>query len=274
MRALELFKKEEQRLKKAGKECARDELLLIFEHFLGLKRIDLLLDKQELDFKQTRLIEEKTDLRLKDLPCQYIIGETEFLGRRIRLDENVLIPRFDTERLVEEALRLARPNENVLDLCTGSGIIAISLKCERLDLNVCASDISEKALKIAARNAALNEAQIEFIHSDMFLGLSGRRFDLICSNPPYISREEMQGLSKDVKNEPELALFGGEDGLDFYRLIASEAKNHLNEGGRLVLEIGYLQAEPVRGLLEENFKDIRLIKDYSGLDRVISAGLR
>ena len=187
------------------------------------------------------------------------------------MDENVLIPQPDTEIAVENAIRLLRfkQNQRVLDLCTGSGAIAISVAINS-DAEVWASDVSEKAIEIAKRNAIDNNAEVSFILSNMFENINGQ-FDIIISNPPYIESSTIPTLDIEVQNEPHLALDGGSDGLDFYRIIANQAPNYLNEDGILILEIGYNQKEAVEDLLKANFINIETYKDYANNDRVIVA---
>lgn len=209
-------------------------------------------------------------------PVQYIIGKTEFYGLEFNVNSNVLIPQPDTEILVEEVIDIynksfSNYNENVtiLDLCTGSGAIAVSLKKNLENTEVFASDISIKALEIAKKNADKNNTEITFIESNLFENIN-TKFDIIVSNPPYIERVVLKTLSEEVKHEPVLALDGGEDGLDFYRKIAEEAKNYLKENGILAIEIGFDQKDSVTKLLEqEGYKDIYSKKDYSGNDRIV-----
>ena len=211
--------------------------------------------------------------RIKGKPLWYCIGNTEFYGYKLNVNENVLIPRPETELLVENALKEISEKSKVLDLCTGSGAIAIAVK-KKSGAIVTAVDVSNKALKVAKVNAKQNCAEIEFIESDMFSELSDgkeRKFDVIISNPPYIKSQDISTLDKEVKDfEPVLALDGGKDGLDFYKIIAKNAKSHLNEGGLLFLECGYDQAEQVKNLIVDA-KSIEIIKDYSGIDRIVKA---
>lgn len=207
-------------------------------------------------------------------PLQYITKSQEFMRLSFYVDKNVLIPQPDTEILVETAIKtitelgirnkLALDNIKVLDLCTGSGAIAISIKKYIPEVQVFASDISKNALKIAQKNANNNKVKINFIESNMFKNIS-ETFDVIVSNPPYIKTDEISKLSKQVQNEPKLALDGGKDGLDFYRIIAKEVTNYLNNDGALFLEIGFDQGQAVA----EMFKNSKIIKDYAGNDRVM-----
>ena len=207
--------------------------------------------------------------RKKRKPFQYIINKQNFYGLNFYVDENVLIPRFDTEVLVEKILKDNKDNNlQVLDLCTGSGAIAISLKKLGEYRSVKALDISEKALDIAKKNSKLNETTIDFICSDMFEKINGK-FDIIVSNPPYIPSRDIEDLSLEVKDyEPKLALDGLEDGLYFYKIIAKEAKAYLKENGKIYLEIGYNQAKDIREIFKE-YNKIEVYKDLAGKDRVV-----
>lgn len=209
----------------------------------------------------------------KHIPIQYITKKQEFMKMDFYVDENVLIPQPDTEIVVEEAIDIINRNKlsKVLDMCTGSGILAISIAKYTDASKIKAVDISEKALEVAEKNAISNDVntKIKFIKSDMFKNIS-EKFDLIISNPPYIRTDVIKTLSEEVKNEPILALDGGIKGLDFYNIIAENAKKYLNENGYLVLEIGYDQKTEVVNLLEaQEYSEIRVIKDMGGNDRVI-----
>lgn len=209
----------------------------------------------------------------KHIPIQYITNNQEFMKMNFYVDENVLIPQPDTEIACEEAINIINENKlkNVLDMCTGSGILAISIAKYTNANNIKAVDISEKALEIAKNNAFSNNvnSKIEFVKSDMFENIS-EKFDLIISNPPYIKTNVIKTLSEEVKNEPILALDGGANGLKFYTIIVQNAKKYLKENGVLVLEIGYDQKKEVTNLLkEQGYSDIKTIKDMSQNDRVI-----
>ena len=238
---------------------------------LGIKRDELNEDKL-ISCKNIDRINAIVNERITGRPLWYCIGDTEFLGYTIKVDERCLIPRPETELLAEEVIKIANENTAVLDLCTGSGAIAISVKKET-NAKVTASDISSNAIDIAKENAKLLDADVEFIVGDAFSPLENRKFDVIVSNPPYIKSEDIRALQKEVKDfEPMLALDGGKDGLDFYRVIANNCINHLNEGGVLLLECGYNQAEDIKNLLK-GFKSIEIIKDYENIDRIIKAVL-
>lgn len=215
-------------------------------------------------------------MKLRDgTPVQYVTNHQEFYGLDFYVNENVLIPQPDTEILVEEAIGLiekeSENNIKVLDLCTGSGIIVITLKNNFGDkINAFGTDISNEALGIAKRNAKLNRVMVNFISSDLFENIDEKDFDFIISNPPYIQTDVIETLSKEVQNEPHIALDGGLDGLDFYRKIAKESKEYLKDGAYLLLEIGFDQKDSVMSILNDNgFKDVYSKKDYSGNDRIV-----
>lgn len=208
------------------------------------------------------------------IPLQYITNNQEFMKLNFFVDENVLIPRADTEILVEEVISLANDDKNkILDVCTGSGAIAVSLAKYIKNSNVMAIDISKEALKIAEKNAFNNNVNIKFIESDLFNNLEENDFDIIVSNPPYIRENVINELSIEVKHEPKIALDGGKDGLDFYRKLSSESYKYLKEDGYLCLEIGYDQKKEVIEILknEKKYKNIYSKKDLFGNDRIIIA---
>lgn len=206
--------------------------------------------------------------RVNDIPFAYIVGRKEFMKLDFIVNENVLIPRGDTEILVEEALKYKK--NKILDMCTGSGCIAISLAYYLENkADVTAVDVSEAALNVAKQNANKNNVDVNFIHSDLFANVT-EKYEMIVSNPPYIEREVIKNLQSEVQNEPVLALDGGLSGLDFYEKIIPKAKEHLETNGILILEIGYDQAENVQKLMIENeYKNIRVVKDLGGNDRVV-----
>ncbi len=231
-------------------------------------------DEDELSDEIYKDFIEKIKRLKNNEPIQYITNKQEFMGIELYVNSDVLIPQPDTEILVEEIIFLAQntpKNLKILDLCTGSGAIVISLgkilrKCELF-----ASDISQKALNIAQQNSIKNNTQITFIESNLFENIS-EQFDIIVSNPPYIETETINTLSKEVRYEPLIALDGGKDGLEFYRKIITNAKKYLKENGYLVLEIGYNQREKVEKILINNkYKNIYSKKDLSGNDRIVIA---
>lgn len=237
---------------------------------LGLKRGELS-SVEKTDYKQYRKVSDYAAKRVKGVPLDYITGYSEFYGFKVIVNENVLIPRLDTEILADEVIKYLNRTEKdceVLDLMTGSGCIALAI-AKKTSARVTASDVSAEAIKVAEQNLAGTGAQV--VMSDGFKSLPDKTFDLIVSNPPYIRRGEIDSLAPDVTCQPRIALDGGEDGLDFYRLIALEAPVRLTEGGMLFLEIGFDQREEVTALLDKDFTDIECIKDYGGNDRVIVA---
>ncbi len=212
--------------------------------------------------------------RCAHIPLQHLTGEQEFMGLSIHVNDQVLIPRQDTEVLAEEAIRTlhaAGDQPRVLDLCTGSGCIALSIKSFCPKAAVCGSDISGEALKTAEENAAFHAIEVEWIRSDLFSGIDGM-FDLIVCNPPYIPTNTIRSLMPEVRDhEPGLALDGGEDGMDLLRRIIVDCKAFLNPGGYLLLEIGSDQGDAVTALMKKNgFEQVRLLQDLAGLDRVVS----
>lgn len=235
---------------------------------LGFSETDLFLRaERELTPEQTARYLAYIDRREQGEPIAYILGEASFYGRDFYVTPAVLIPRPETEELIEDAKRLAPTR--VLDLCTGSGILGITLQKE-LSASVVAGDISSEALRVARRNADRHRATIQLIESDLFEHIEGA-FDLIITNPPYIDAKVLPELEV-ARYEPVLALDGGAGGLEIYQRIIPEARSYLNDGGTLLMEIGYDQAKAIRQLLEQNqYSDIEIGKDLSGFDRVVKA---
>lgn len=238
--------------------------------YLTINSDTALTDTEYAEF--TKYIEQIIDGK----PLQYITQKQEFMGIDFFVNEDVLIPQPDTEILVETVLDICKKYDKqslrMLDLCTGSGAIAISLS-KILNTQVFASDVSTKALKVAEKNNVMNNTKVEFIESNLFEQINGEKFDIIVSNPPYIKNEEIKSLSKQVQNEPYIALAGGEDGLDFYRKIIDEDYKYINKNGYLCLEIGYDQKEDLIKLIKqnENYEYENCIKDLSNNDRCIIA---
>ena len=213
------------------------------------------------------------------IPIQYITNNQEFMNLNFYVDENVLIPQPDTETLVEEVINEYKEKKcEILDLCTGSGAIAISLAKYITESNIVSSDISMKALQIAKLNAEKNlvRKKIEFIESDMFNKIYKDDFDIIVSNPPYIKTKVIEELDKQVKNEPYIALDGGADGLKFYKIIIENAYKYIKNEGKVFLEIGYDQKNELINLFKENnhYENIYSKKDLGGNDRIIVATVR
>lgn len=228
--------------------------------------------------------EESIEKRKNHIPLQHILGKAYFYGLEFNVNENVLIPRQDTEVLVGEVIKLSKPEDNILDMCTGSGCIAISLGKNIKDSTVLGIDISLKALEVANSNKELNQADnVSFINGDLFTAIKGGEitenyvpeeqylFDIIVSNPPYIPTGTIDELQDEVKlHDPIIALDGKEDGLAFYREITEKSKYFLKEDGYLCYEIGYDQGDSVSDIMREyEFRDVRVIKDLAGLDRVV-----
>ena len=227
-------------------------------------------EEDELTAEQQSEYESTVHKRAEHVPLQYIIGEQEFMGLKFKVNSNVLIPRQDTETLVEEALRVAKPGMRVLDLCTGSGCIIISLAKNVADISCTGSDISKQALLVAKENAKANEVEVEWERSDLFENISGT-FDLIVSNPPYIPTGEIPGLMPEVRDfEPVDELDGKEDGLYFYRIITEKSPEYLTSDGYLYFEIGYDQGEAVSAMMRQcGYTQVEVIKDLAGNDRVV-----
>ena len=219
---------------------------------------------------QAKQIVRIADERLTGRPLWYIIGDTDFCGYKIKVDERVLIPRPETEDLAMMVVSMAKDGQKVLDLCTGSGAIAITVAKELAKKNIraeiTASDISEDALTLAKENAELNGAAVQFIHSDLFEKLD-EKYDIVVSNPPYIPTATVQTLQREVRDfEPHLALDGGEDGLDIYRKIAQQAAAHIRAGGTLVMEVGEGEAADVAKLFTQKSM---IAQDFNGVDRYV-----
>lgn len=217
------------------------------------------------------------DMRAKRIPLQHIVGYQDFMSLRFKVNNNVLVPRFDTEVLVEEALKHVHDGMRVLDMCTGSGCILVSILKYSNDCCGVGVDISDKALEVAKENADIllsdrTDVDVTFIKSDLFNELNKEnKFDVIVSNPPYIQTEVIKTLDSEVKDhDPIIALDGGGDGLDFYRRIIDDAGDYLNPGGVIIFEIGYDEAQEVLNLLgRAGYINVSVIKDLSGLDRVV-----
>lgn len=237
-------------------------------------------DNEEVDEDDTMQFDKNIEKIINGYPLQYITENQEFMKIDFYVNEDVLIPQPDTEVLVEETLKICQnvymdKKIDILDLCTGSGAIAVAIKKNFVNCNVTASDISEKAIQVAKVNAQKNNTDIIFVESNLFDSINGK-FDIIVSNPPYIERDILKKLPKDVQNEPLLALDGGIDGLEFYKKIAENAYKYIKDSGYLVLEIGYNQKESVTEILKEKnrYENIICIKDYSNNDRVIIAKVK
>lgn len=267
-------------LEGAGIYDAKVDTESLFCYMLNLDRRELfMLWSKTMDDRQCDSFFSLIDERASRKPLQHIVGTQDFMGLTFKVNENVLIPRADTEILVETVLEHVedmKGKPTVLDLCCGSGAIGVSLAKLSEKTKVTCSDISDAAILLTKENAKQLKAGITVKQGDMFKPFTGKlkntKFDIIVSNPPYIETEVIPTLEKEVKeHEPMLALDGGEDGLDFYRVIAENAHKHLKKGGMLFLEIGHNQAEALEKLLCEQgtYQDIQVKKDYAGLDRVV-----
>jgi release factor glutamine methyltransferase len=252
----------------------RLESELLLSHSLRIDRVKLAIKRDEvLKEEELERFLKYIEKRKSRIPYQYIVKKQHFMGFEFYVDERVLIPRPETEILVEEALKRMKSGDLILDIGTGSGAIAISIAKLFPDCKVYAVDVSEEALEVAKYNAEkLGVAEkIIFIKSDIFSNIpQDVKFDLIVSNPPYIKKAELENLQEEVKKEPILALDGGEDGLFFYKRIIPDCKFYLKKGGRGLFEIGYGQREEVEKIfLENGFDEIEVIKDLAHIDRVI-----
>lgn len=272
MKYIEAFDKYVKLLEEKNfKDTKSDILLLIYEIFdfdfskWTMYKYDEIEDISKLD-----RLNEYVEKRLGHMPIQYILNKAYFCGLPLYVNENVLIPRFDTEVLVEEVLALSKKDKSkrILDMCTGSGAIAIALKKLGGFDKVDALDISDKALEVAKRNAKELDLDINFLKSDMFSSLTSEiKYDIIVSNPPYIQSDVVDTLENEVKDfEPRLALDGDADGMKFYKIIAENYENYLADNGVLALEIGYDEADDIRALFEG--KNVVIKKDLANLDRV------
>ena len=307
MKLQELIQNSKHELDSLNVEDADIKLKILIEYVFKISKEKLILKyKDEINDKKVEEFRKLLKKLENGIPIQYIINNQEFMGLNFYVDENVLIPQPDTEILVEEVRKYCnelRNNESedketnkdykeniekepiinkedkninkktikILDLCTGSGIIGISIYKYLENVEIYASDISQKALNIAEKNTNLNNAKINFINSDMFENIHIKDFDIIVSNPPYIESKVIESLSKEVQNEPKLALDGGEDGLKFYRCILENAKDYLRKNGAIFLEIGYDQKEKIEEILKSYkiYKETKCIKDFGGNNRVI-----
>ena len=276
MRYLELYQQGREALMQAGIDEASLDARLLLEFCCGTDHNTLLVHPElEIEAKQEIRYNELIVKRRKHVPLQYLTGQQEFMGLSFLVNENVLIPRQDTEILVEEVLREPFDGADILDMCTGSGCILLSLLHYSNECHGVGVDLSPLALEVAKKNAErLGIIQTHFVESDLFERVEGK-FDILVSNPPYICSSVIPTLMMQVRDyEPIMALDGKEDGLFFYRRIIEEAKDYLRAGARLYFEIGYDQAEAVSGILcAAGYEQIKVCKDYAGLDRVVSAVL-
>lgn len=262
-----------RRLREAGIEEYEYETWVLLEWKLGVDRAEYFMDPDaEVPQEQWNDLDAALRKRERRIPLQYLMGSCEFMGYSFAVDERVLIPRQDTECLVELAVEQMRRSPEpcrVLDLCTGSGCIGVSVKLLCPQAQVVLSDVSEGALAVAGENARSLGAPVELVQGDLFENVQGT-FDYILSNPPYIPSKVIDGLMPEVRDhEPRLALDGTEDGLHFYRRIVREATKRLRPGGRLLFEIGQEQGEALLSLLQEaGYEETAIRQDLAGLDRI------
>lgn len=264
-----------QKLKEAQIGEAQLDARLLLEEVCGTDHNTLLCHgDREVSEAEEEKYRRALEQRAVHVPLQHLLGYQDFMGLRFQINEYVLIPRQDTEILVEEAMRYLHDGMRILDLCTGSGCILLSLLHYSNDCEGVGVDISQEALQVAVQNAELLGIRADFLKSDLYEKVTGK-FDLLVSNPPYIERKVIPTLMEEVREyDPYIALDGGEDGLDFYRRIIGGAQDYLKRGGQILMEIGSGQAQAVSELLyEAGFKEIDVCKDFAGLDRVVSGRL-
>lgn len=272
----ELVEEGQRRLAAAGVEEAAVDAWLLFSYDKKVDRTWYLLNRtQRASGEEQEVYLKLIARRCERVPLQHITGEQEFMGLPFRVTPDVLIPRQDTEVLVEECLRHLAPGNIFLDLCTGSGCILVSLLHYAKGTFGTGADLSGKALAVAKGNVEANGVEARLVQGDLFEPVTGT-FDLIVSNPPYIASAEIETLAPEVReHEPRMALDGTADGLFFYRRIVQESPSYLKEGGWLCMEIGYDQGAAVRQLMEaRGFATVSVIKDLAGLDRVVSGCYR
>ena len=260
-------------LQKQGVEEARQDAWLLLEYVCGISHSTYFVHSEdEMPKEQQEQYEALVRKRGEHIPLQQLTGEQEFMGLTFSVNEHVLIPRQDTEVLVEEVMKNLHDGFRILDLCTGSGCILLSLLHYSNDCSGVGADLSEEALEVARKNAEqLGESSALFVQGDLFAPVEGK-FEIIVSNPPYICSDVIPTLmEEEVRiHEPRMALDGGEDGLDFYRKITAESVQYLRKGGRLLFEIGYDQGEAVQRLMEQaGYREVECVQDFAGLDRVV-----
>lgn len=277
MRALEGLREVATFLGDCGIADSRKEAEMIVSDCIGIEKIALYRDNPPLTADQEEEINKVLERRREREPLQYIIGFVDFYGLKIKVGPGVLVPRPETELLVNEATRAVKDkNRNsslrILDLCTGTGCLALALAKEVRNSHVCGIDISEKALEYAELNAKINGiTNVTFLQGDLYEPVYGSRFDLIVSNPPYIKRSELGELAPEIRTwEPVSALDGGEDGLRFYWAILSKSGDYLTDDGSLMMELGQGEAAAVTKMGEDaGLKAISLVKDYAGIERIL-----
>jgi release factor glutamine methyltransferase len=293
MRLLELLRKSTEYLEAGGIDDALSEAEMLVFHAVTKDRLDAYIENPEIRSADSARVRRLLQRRIKGEPVQYIIGHIAFLGLTIRVGKGVLIPRPETEMLVEAAIKTVKSKalsvnsaeknrsrithhalRTFLDLCTGTGCIALSLAREFSDAEVYGTDLSKKALVYAKKNAEANTIRnVRFSQGSLFAPVKGKKFDMITANPPYIRRDEIETLQREIRDwEPVAALDGGMDGMDFYRAILSSAGYFLKPNGFIFLELGHGQSEEVQKTARaEGFKEITVINDYAGIGRILKA---
>lgn len=274
-----MIKEAEQKLRDAGIEAAATEVEIVLEYILDVERITIYLHGWKLiDDAAIRKFHKIIEKRATRYPLQYLLGEAYFFGRRFLVNTDVMIPTPETETLCELAINYIKNEKieapQILDLCTGSGVIAVTMALELPEAWVTASDISQAALAMARKNGALHgvESIIRFIKSDMFNSIpSDDKFDLILSNPPYIRDDEYDGLQPEVLIDPKIALVAGVEGLDLIKRLIDDAPSFLNPNGRIMFEMSYDQTEKIARLTENDkrYRTFTVIKDLNDIDRVV-----
>ncbi len=258
-----------------GIENPRLEAEYLLSEVLDIPRLELYLRfEQPLNPKERDRLKAYVVRRANREPLQYIVGYTEFYGYKIEVDPRVLIPRPETELLVEKAIGFCRFDTKILEIGTGSGAIPIAILRQFPGITVHAVDISQEALELAEKNAIVNTADVQFFHSDIYENVPSEKYGLIISNPPYIRDDEYETLAPEItRYEPKLALTAGEEGMNAYRRIIEGAENYLAEGGKILLEIGSKQAEAITELARSHgYNNINIQKDYNDLDRIAVIG--
>jgi release factor glutamine methyltransferase len=278
MRIIDALKWGEQELKVAKVENPRWDADLLLGHVLNIRREQLYLQRnQELDLLQENQYRQELNRRVNREPLQYILQNQEFMGLDFYVDQRVLIPRPDSEIMVERLLeekKVWRPKAEdlrakVVDICTGSGALAISIAHFWPEAQVVGTDLSSDSIEVACFNATRLGVKVEWRQGDFLAPIRGETWDFIISNPPYIGREEYESLSLEIFQEPKIAFLGGDDGLDFYRELAEDARSLLEPNGKIILEIGWQQGTRVEELFRQQGFDTQVFQDYGGRDRVV-----
>ncbi len=278
IRVIEKLRRSMEFFEGLGIDEPMKEAEMLIRHALGMDTVRVYRDNPLLDKEQERIVDEILRRRAMREPLQYVTGYVDFLDLRIMVGKGVLIPRPETEIMAEyaiECLKVYGSRFTILDLCTGSGCLALTLAREFVDSYVYGSDISRTAVEYAKENALINNINnVRFVIGDLFRPFKhGIMFDLIISNPPYIRTEDINDLQPEIREwEPVSAIDGGEDGLDFYRRIIPEARYHLKDDGTLIMEISPDGLWPIMDMLRESgYRDLKILRDYAGMERIVMA---